>query len=181
MHSQPSQPIDSIETVNPEIDANPSPVNLSNSIHQAIIKDLQASKELLNLLEQEQKAMEDRQRDHLANIVNQKADCMNRVDQQATNRYQILQSINREASEGAWKALVLEQNDEGLINDWNSLLSTLQQCQHHNEVNGRLISRGQQTLNQLLTILRGQMNPPELYNQKGAPEARSNTHSVTKA
>ena len=155
--------------------------NLTFSIHQAIIHDLHASRELLDLLEQEREAMEQRNRKELTDIVSAKTECMQRIDQQAVCRYHILENLHREGSEQEWKALVLEQTNDAIKEDWQQLIDTLHQCRHLNEVNGRLISRGQQTLGKLLSILRGQLDPPQLYNQRGTPESRNSTYSVTKA
>jgi len=157
------------------------PNSLPQSIQQALSLDLEAAEQLLQLLEDEQAAMAARDRQALADIVNAKTDCLNQIEKQANNRYQILTSLERSIGEAEWKSLIEEQNDKNIQAVWEKLIDTLEQCRHANEVNGRLISRGQQTLHYMLSVLRGQLNPPSLYNQRGATETFQDGHSVTRA
>ena len=151
------------------------------AIHQAIRVDLQAVGGLLGLLEQEQEAMQQRDRSTLSALVDAKTKYIKQIEDHAAGRYQILRSLDRPAIEAEWKTLVAEYDNPPLRKDWAQLMTMLEQCRHHNEVNGRLISRSQQTLNKLLNILRGQFETPELYNNRGATEAQQHTHRVTKA
>ena len=155
--------------------------SLSQSVKQALQLDLQAAQQLLQLLEDEQTAMEARNRQALADIVNAKTDCINQIEHQAQSRYQLLESLERPVNEAEWRSLIEEQGDKEIQANWENLIETLEQCRHSNEVNGRLISRGQQTLHYLLSVMRGQLNPPSLYNQRGATETYQSGHSVTRA
>ena len=154
---------------------------LDQSIQSALDADLSEVKQLLALLQDEQAAMETRDRTALGAIVEAKTACLIRIEQQARTRYQLLQSLQRSTDETSWKMLVEEQVSPDIQKIWKELLHTLDQCRHHNEVNGRMISRGQQTLHNLLSIIRGQVDPPGLYNQRGGTETQQSGHSFTSA
>lgn len=160
---------------------NSTPAIDITALHNAVKIDLQASTELLNLLQQEQEAIPSRNRDHLNEILTNKTACLQTIDNNANNRYQLLASIDQPPTEIAWKQIIEQQDDTALKADWEQLVDTLIQCRHCNEVNGRLINRGQQTLHQLLDILRGRLDPPTLYNQRGATESTAGGRSFTKA
>ena len=155
--------------------------SLQASILHAISQDLASAQKLLDLLEDEQGAMESRNHQALTDIVQQKTDCLTVMEQQADCRYQILASLNRTIDEGEWKRLVAEQEHPQIQTAWQQLIDALETSQHLNEVNGRLIARGQQTLHHLLDLIRGQLNPPSLYNQRGTTESQQSGHSVTRA
>jgi flagellar biosynthesis/type III secretory pathway chaperone len=158
-----------------------SPQPITETIQHALLQDLGEAKHLLKLLEEEQSAMQERDLKALSSIVNLKTDCIHRIEQQSSGRYQLLQSLQRSADEAGWKALISEQDDPSIHAIWHELLDVLSQCQHHNAVNGRMISRGQQTLHQLLNMIRGQVNPSNLYNHRGATESHQDVHTVTRA
>lgn len=155
--------------------------SVSAAVHRAIDNDLQETLQLLALLQQEQHAMEQRDRHGLTSIVKSKTICMDRIEHNANIRYQLLSAHQRPANESGWRQWVEEHTQPNIRDDWQKLLETLEQCRHLNEVNGRLINRGQQTLHHLLTVIRGQLEAPELYTQRGVTENCGNSHSVTKA
>ena len=155
--------------------------NLPTIVTQLLMNDLTAIKHLLTLLQQEKDAIETRQRDTLSNIVNEKTKCLNRIEQQSNERHNLLTSIGKLPTEESWQQLIAEIENEQLHDTWQIFIETLTECQHFNEVNGRLINRGQQTLHYLITVLRGQLNPPNLYNQRGATETHQVGHTVTRA
>jgi len=156
-------------------------LSLPKAIQNALDLDLRESRQLLQLLQDEQTAMQTRDRERLADVVKAKTDCMNRIEQQANARYQLLTANGRTVDEAEWKSLVESQRDPHIQKTWQDLLTTVEECRHSNEVSGRLINRGQQTMHYLLSVIRGQLNPPTLYNQRGAAESHQDGHSVTRA
>jgi len=86
------------------------------------------------------------------------------------------------APKDCWLRLLEELKDPALIPLWEEFQLKLNECKEHNDINGKIISRGQKTLKQLLGLLRGQsMEAPRLYNSSGDAHQHNTTHTVIKA
>ena len=55
------------------------------------------------------------------------------------------------------------------------------ECQHKNEVNGKILIRQQQVYARLLELLRGQTTAPNLYTASGAPTSTQGSFKVDEA
>lgn len=142
--------------------------------------DLNACTELLALLQAEREALTERKLPELVEIIEAKAKTIDLLDAQAQERREILAGLQRPSEESEWQALVKEVDDEALNQSWEELREMLTECKRFNEVNGRMISRGKQTLGKLLTLLRGQNIATDLYNAQGESQGQYSSHTVVK-
>lgn len=153
---------------------------LYSHVHDAVLLDIKSSKTLLNLLQQEQDAIQNRRRELLTDIITRKTECLQTIDSNTAARYKLLTERGLAADEAGWKEFVESFQQKKLQQDWQALLSILKQCKHANEVNGRLVNRSQQTLHNLLDILRGKLNTPAVYTQRGTTESVQSGQRFTK-
>lgn len=144
--------------------------------------DTAAIIELKSLLEQERQLLETRQLQGLQAIIDRKDNLLGQLRFSAKQREQILGAAGLSTDLAGWEAFLLRDGSTRfLIPEWQKITQTFIECQKANEINGKMIGRSKQTLNHLLNLLRGQVAPPTLYNQKGAAAHYSNSYSMTKA
>lgn len=139
----------------------------SSELEQHITRDIESCKILLQLLHAERDALSERQLDLLEDILQNKAEHLQSLENSAQQRAQWLGSNDPGGPplDHRWQNL-LAQRAPHLQPHWKSLRELLQTCQAENEVNGKMLGRSQQTLNRVLGLLRGQKDSPTLYGAK---------------
>ena len=163
-----------------------SSVNVSaQAVRQLIEQDIQTAKLLSDLLQQEHQILQQRDANQLNRIVAEKQHCMAKLEQSAKQRGGwinfLVERTGLTPSE-CWNRLLEELKDPELKTLWSELQELLNDCKQHNDVNGKIITRGQKTLKQLLGILRGQsMETPKLYTASGDAHSHKASHTVVKA
>ncbi|MGH1472259.1 MAG: flagella synthesis protein FlgN [Cellvibrionaceae bacterium] len=150
-------------------------------IQQLIKKDFEDCETLLTLLLQEREALSDRNYDRYAESIDAKTEALKSIEKNSEDRYALLHSYSLPPTEGQWKKLIESIDDQEIQNEWKNLIEKLNECKHENEINGKLISRGKQTLGKLLNILRGQLDSTQVYTHTGKTEGGDNSHTVTRA
>ena len=164
---------------------NPSTIQVSaRTVEQALRQDILDCGTLKALLEQELQLLNDRNSRELQPLINQKQDLMTRLEQSAGQRSQwtrFLVERTGQSTEECWQALLDQLDNPDLHQLWQELNTALRDCQTANEVNGKIIKRGQSTLRQLLSILRGQcVDTPHLYTSSGDTRGQNPSHTVIK-
>ncbi len=163
-----------------------SSVNVSaQAVRQLIEQDIQTTERLSTLLQQEHNSLQQRDSQELNRIVADKQYCMTKLEQSAKQRggwITFLVERTGMTPNESWKRLLEELKDPELPQLWDQLQESLINCKQHNEVNGKIITRGHKTLKQLLGILRGKsVETPRLYNASGDTSAQGQSHTVIKA
>lgn len=148
-----------------------------------LTEDVAYIEQLRQLLERERAALEARQHTLLPELIEGKNQLLAALGQHALQRQNWLRSANLEANHEGWlKWLSQNPKTHGQAEQWNSLADQFRACRELNEINGKIINRAQQTMGQLLNLLRGQDNSaPELYNAKGQPGGGSGSQTLVKA
>jgi flagellar biosynthesis protein FlgN len=140
-------------------------------IEQLIQQDNSASIALLTALRCEQEALKSRKHQDLQRLLEEKNHYLLILESNASKRQQILQHNGRETDNNAWEILLAELDARtpgtALLDAWNTLKNHFSECRTLNEINGKMIARGQQTISRLLNILRGQTAAPGLYSASG--------------
>lgn len=143
--------------------------------------DSQVADQLIELLGREQEALKQRNSQQLESLITEKNALLAALANSANQRRTWLTSQGKPADEAHWEELIQAMGGQKLDDLWQALQEKLQQCHHLNEVNGKMIARGQQTINRLLDILRGQFDAPKLYNQSGNTQTHKSRGGVVKA
>jgi flagella synthesis protein FlgN len=153
-----------------------------NALRHMLAQDTTAITQLKHFLVAERELLEQRKQDGLQEIIEQKAVIVDQLNASAKLRQQILTALGLPTNAAGWDTF-LQRNTATLPlrDEWKTLVSEFAECQKMNEVNGKMIARSQQTLNHLLTLLRGKVAAPSLYTAKGTQTQHTSSYTVAKA
>ena len=154
------------------------------TVHQLLENSIRITDELLSLLEQERSHLQQRNHSAMPPLLEQKQQLMSQLEQGAELRQQWLAHTPQQAEqtqEERWSTLLTQLGGPTLGKLWETFKDKLVACQQDNEVNGKMIGRGQQSIRQLLTLLKGQIETPTLYNQSGNTQSHNLSQTVVKA
>ena len=151
-------------------------------IAEMITQDSTALTQLKQLLERERSQLEQRQSDQLATIIEQKAILLDQLNLNSKRRQEVLEANQMDTNAAGWDCfLALNNAPESVRSSWQQVTQQFGDCQAMNEINGKMIARSQQTLNQLLNLLRGKVAAPSLYTAQGGKAHTSSSYTVAKA
>ena len=153
--------------------------NLWSSFTKTFKLDLATTTELLDILQQERKALEERSYDDFQKILGQKHQQIKQLELHAQVRQRLLQEAGF-TDENSTLAAAEEQAPE-VAKAWHQLAEQWQQCQNQNEINERIAKRTRLVVGQMLDLLRGNHSQPKLYTRKGDAHSRSTGRSITNA
>ena len=153
-----------------------------NNLRHMITQDSAALAQLKQLLAQERTLLEQRKQDGLQDIITQKTALVDQLNESAKLRHQILTTLGLPTTAIGWDTF-LQRNTATLPlrDDWKNLVSEFEECQKMNDVNGKMIARSQQTVNHLLSLLRGKVAAPSLYTAQGTKTQYTSSYTVAKA
>jgi len=143
------------------------PSAIEKHIHELVKADLLLSNELLQLMKQEREALTQRNLELVTQLVEAKVIALEKLDYNSQQRCDLMRQVGLEVDEKQWPQVIAKINNPKLQMEWHELLKTVELCKQTNTVNGKMVARGQQTLARLLSIFRGQVSIPELYDQRG--------------
>ena len=151
--------------------SQPSYTTISTMIND----DLATSRQLLALLEQESSAMQSRNFDLLAQLVEDKTLLLQQLRHSAETRSRWLSTMATSNEEQTWLQWLETLDQPALKTQWQQIKQTIEHCQAVNEMNGKVIHRGIRCHEQLLRLMRGNTTNVGLYNACG--EQQSAAHS----
>lgn len=145
--------------------------------------DIHTCQKLLQILEQEFSALNERKLEQLQLLLDQKQPLLVQLNQNASKRSNILRQQGFEPDSQGFAQLASQSAiSTQLTHSHQSLGELLEQCQSANMRNGRLIRANQTSVNSALNIIRGGHNEPSLYDKLGSTSNKgSKMHTFTKA
>lgn len=165
--------------------ATTSPVQVSaQAVEQMIRKDITSADALAKLLTHEHEVLQSRDHQGLSALLERKQALMAQLEQNARQRsgwIKFLAERTRLPAEQCWERLLQELANPEVSELWQQFQGKIKDCKNANEINGKMISRGQRTLKQLLGIIRGQqVQNPKLYTAAGDTRTQNQSHTVIK-
>lgn len=119
------------------------------------------SQQLLDCLKQEKQSLDNDQLEQLNEISAQKQvliNQLNKLDQQRTAN----------CPDKDFNSFIANSNNSLLINQWDLTLKVISNCQHQNEINGRLLNKRSEINKDILTILTGRnQQADKTYDAQG--------------
>ena len=151
-------------------------------LREMMTRDSAAVSRLKNLLIQERQLLESRKHEELQQLVDEKTALLEGLGQHAQMRQRLLKLLNLPQTAEGWD-LFLQRNVQTLPlrEGWKAIIVEFSECQTLNDINGKMIARSRQTLNHILSLLRGQVASPSLYNAYGAATQQNTSYTVAKA
>jgi len=130
--------------------------------------DIGTAEHLLELIDTEFQALNDRDISRLQSILADKLPLLSLLDQHGKERSQLLVSLNLSPDRAGLQALAAQSSQsELLLERGDQLNALLERCQAANLRNGRLIRSSQASTSSMLGILRGN-ETPSLYDSRGS-------------
>ena len=130
--------------------------------------DIGISQQLLELIQDELKALGERDLPQLEQILGRKLPLLTLLEQHGRQRSELLQSLQLSPDQQGLEQLATRsQQGSELLASSAQLSELLEQCRAANILNGRVIRTSQISTNSVLGILRGG-ETPNLYDSRGS-------------
>ena len=138
-----------------------------NQLLALFTDDITTATQLLELIDSEFQALNDRNLPLMQEILGKKTPLLALLDQHGKDRSQILMALNLSPDRDVLQALA-SQSKQGLLllEQGDTLNALLERCQEANLRNGRVIRSSQASARSMLGILRGN-DTPSLYDRRG--------------
>ncbi|ARN73068.1 flagella synthesis protein FlgN [Oceanicoccus sagamiensis] len=141
--------------------------------------DIPATSKLLDLLQRERKALEERNYDEFQKIIGQKQQLLTILEFHANTRQQLLTAAGY--TDEPSTLVAADQQAPLVAKAWRKLADEWRQCQELNEINERIAKRTRLVVGQILDLLRGSNSKNKLYTSKGDATAPSGGRAITSA
>lgn len=152
----------------------------AEQLMESLNRDLSICNELLRILAEEQKALQERDTEILERVVTDKIPLLEALEQSAAQRQLWAQGAGALDSE-SWQKLIESLNNPKISEAWQQLSERYAQTRKQNEVNGKLLSRHQQTVGKILDVMRGKTAAPTLYTGSGASSTSAQSQKLGEA
>lgn len=141
--------------------------------------DIDCCNTLLDILEREFAALNERQLEQLQRLLDSKQPLLIQLNQNAGLRSKHLQQLGLSADRQGFQAFAEASSlAEQLLASHEQLSQLIEACQAANLRNGRLIRANQITVDSALNIIRGNSGP-SLYDKTGSTAAHSSRRTFT--
>jgi flagella synthesis protein FlgN len=128
---------------------------------------IEQTQRMLEVLQREQAALTRRAADDLDELVAAKQRLIERLDEHAREADAILRAAGLPEGRGGIDRLLALDTNRRLHDRWQEFAKLGEACRQQNRVNGRLVENGRRFAQQVLTLLRGESSPPDLYDRNG--------------
>ncbi len=158
--------------------------DLERELAALLAKEQSALDALTATLEVEAEALKSREMDGLKETAHAKQQQLDAFNQQVQTRLSYLSTHDIDASESGFETLLHTmptQAQTALQTQWQTLKNQFKRALLLNERNGQLIQVSQMRNRHMLSILHGQRNKPNLYNNKGASQKSAHQHRLGEA
>jgi flagellar biosynthesis/type III secretory pathway chaperone len=122
---------------------------------------------MLGLLQHEQAALTRKAADELDEAVKAKQRLIAHLDEHTREADAILRAAGLPAGRDGIHQLLGLDPKRRLHYRWLEFMKLGEACRQQNRVNGRLVENGRRFAQQVLTLLRGESSPPDLYGRDG--------------
>ncbi|MCP3907526.1 MAG: flagellar protein FlgN [Oceanicoccus sp.] len=153
--------------------------NLWSEIEATFEHDIPATSKLLDLLQRERNALEQRNYDEFQKIIGQKQQMLTILEFHANTRQQLLATAGYHDEQAILEAADVQA--PAIAKAWRQLGDQWQQCQKLNAINERIAKRTRLVVGQILDLLRGQNSRNKLYTKEGDATTTSTGRPITSA
>lgn len=145
----------------------------------ALQQDIAHSEQLLSILLQERQALEAREYTDFENLIAQKK---NLVEQLENNALQRKRWLSQHGMADDFVALdTAKQQAPAIVDRWQAAAIVWRECQAANQVNEQICRRTRLVVENVLNILRGQNAPAATYNANGYSQNSPDGRTISNA
>ena len=148
------------------------------TLDQLLKKDEANLTRLAEALEQEHRALAGNDMQQLEQATSEKNELLDALRERAKQKIHLLAQLGYRPDSGQAVSDFLRDQagaDSLLMQRWEAAQKQLNECQHRNAVNGRILGHLQRRISRISDIIRGADQQQALYGSTG--ESRSLTHS----
>ncbi|MFV3305819.1 flagella synthesis protein FlgN [Pseudomonas sp. NY15181] len=153
---------------------------MSDALLSLINGDIDAARQLLQLIDDEYQALQARDLAQLQQLLEHKVPLMQQLERNGRERAAALQQAGVSVDRQGLEQFAQRSGNGELLVRGDELGALLDQCQDANQRNGRIIRAGQASTGRLLDILRGQ-DTPNLYDRRGSSTQSSRQRPLSQA
>lgn len=153
---------------------------MSDALLSLITGDIDAARQLLQLIDDEFQALQARDIAQLQQLLERKVPLLQQLERNGRERSVMLQQAGVSVDREGLSQLAERNGNAELLAHGDELATLLDQCQEANQRNGRIIRAGQASTGRLLDILRGQ-DTPNLYDRRGGSTQSSRQRPLSQA
>lgn len=145
-------------------------------------KDIVIAKQLQNLLEAEKDALVQRKADELQHLVESKLTLLDKLEKNHQQKIQ-LSGQQQTTSPPHWEDFIdkLHTDNNQLVDKLGAFKTILSNIEYQNKLNAKIASRMEQSISELISLLKGNSAQKTLYTQAGSAKQNSTHHSIAKA
>jgi len=158
---------------------------LVQELDAGFARQIQLADKLLQLLQNEHKALSERQYENSQAIIGEKESTANKLEQEASKQRKLLETAGLPYQADSFDKVLKAIPETASIKTAKlkqQLESLLEKCQEQNLVNGQIIAINQQSAETALAILRGQLANDNIgYNEGGKAVTETSSTTITKA
>lgn len=155
----------------------------AKKLYSLINKQILFTQELLGLLDNEKAMLRSSAfKDH-AVVMAQKTELLNQIEQTETSMKTLLASFKLPLTDQGIRSFAEHSPasfQKILIPSWEQLIEQAKECQTLNNTNGRIIFHSKQSIDRLLSVLKGHA-ANNIYMRDGKTNTRYETGSLAKA
>lgn len=149
---------------------------------QQLIEDLDSAHKLLALMDAEYQALASRDLATLETLLTQKQSLLALLGQHGNARSQALIDAGFTADKNGLVAFATPlPNGTEIVEYAQKVDAALKACREANERNGRLIRNNQDAVSNMLQILQGSNQTPDLYDRRGGASRHSHNRPLSQA
>lgn len=153
---------------------------MSDALLSLINGDIDAARQLLQLIDTEFQALQVRDLAQLQQLLERKVPLLQQLERNGRERANLLQQAGVSVDREGLSQLAERNGSADLLAHGDELAALLDQCQEANQRNGRIIRAGQASTGRLLDILRGQ-DTPNLYDRHGSSTQSNRQRPLSQA
>jgi len=152
-----------------------------NELEKILDKDIVIANQLKSLLEAEKTALVQRKPEDLQNLVNSKLQLLDELENNHHQKVSIAGQNQQQTPH--WEDFIrrLTGNNRSTLKKLEEFKSTLGAIEHLNQLNAKIASRMEQSVTELISVLKGNMTKQGLYTQQGNAKQSTPHHTIAKA
>lgn len=145
----------------------------------ALQQDITHSEQLLSILQQERQALESRDYNDLENLIDQKKNLVEQLENNAAQRKRWLSQHGMIDDFAALNTAKIQAPN--VVTRWETAATVWRECQTANQVNEQICRRTRLVVENVLNILRGQNAAAPTYDAKGYSQHSQNGRTISNA
>jgi len=150
-----------------------------SELDRSLERDTLLSHEMLEILEQERKSLEERRYEQFEQLLGQKQQLIQDLEHGARNRRRWLAGLGFGNDTDAL-ARVRQENPD-VAGRWQAAAELWRECQRANQINEQICQRTRVVVERVLDLLRGQPGQGATYDAKGVPRHQEGGRTITNA